>query len=126
MADASEGLRRVKSYHERTKHRPGRYAASLGYLDWSNQPDRFRTFEGAEQIALPQPSLRDKPTYDELFTAPPSTMALDAELVGRLFYHSLALSAWQSLYHFTVGGHVVDPRLRTIPAYAHSEPERSS
>lgn len=27
--------------------------------------------------------------------------------------------AWQSLYHFTVGGPVEDPRLRTRPPYAH-------
>ena len=24
----------VLSYHERTKHHPGRYAAALGYMDW--------------------------------------------------------------------------------------------
>ena len=28
---------------------------------------------------------------------------------------------YQDLYHFTVGGAVDDPRLRTIPAYAHRE-----
>lgn len=28
---------------------------------------------------------------------------------------------WQSLYHFTVGGPVEDPRLKTIPPYAHLE-----
>jgi hypothetical protein len=27
--------------------------------------------------------------------------------------------SWQSLYHFTVGGPVDDPRLQTIPPYAH-------
>lgn len=26
---------------------------------------------------------------------------------------------WQSLYHFTVGDPVEDPRLKTIPPYAH-------
>ena len=31
---------------------------------------------------------------------------------------------WQSLYHFTVGGPVVDSRLRTIPPYAHLPGER--
>lgn len=28
---------------------------------------------------------------------------------------------WQSLYHFTIGGPVEDPRLRTAPPYAHLE-----
>ena len=27
--------------------------------------------------------------------------------------------SWQSLYHFTVGGAVVDGRIRTVPAYGH-------
>ncbi len=27
--------------------------------------------------------------------------------------------SWQSLYHFTVGGAVDDPRLKTLPPYAH-------
>ncbi|WP_430228678.1 SagB/ThcOx family dehydrogenase [Nitrosomonas communis] len=27
--------------------------------------------------------------------------------------------AWQSLYHFTIGGALDDPRLRTLPPYAH-------
>jgi SagB-type dehydrogenase family enzyme len=31
----------------------------------------------------------------------------------------LAGDAWQSLYHFTVGGPVDDPRLRTLAPYAH-------
>jgi len=31
----------------------------------------------------------------------------------------LAGRDWQSLYHFTIGGPVEDPRLRTVPPYAH-------
>ena len=29
----------------------------------------------------------------------------------------MASHDWQSLYHFTVGGPVEDPRLTTLPAY---------
>jgi SagB-type dehydrogenase family enzyme len=92
-----ERLRQVQEYHERTKHRPDQYAASLGYMDWANQPDPFRTFAGSEQIDLLHPHLRATATYDGLFAhrAPPST--LDAELIGRLFFHSLALSAWKQV-----------------------------
>jgi len=32
---------------------------------------------------------------------------------------------WQTLYHFTVGGPVDDPRLQTIPPYAHRTPNRT-
>jgi len=88
-------LRIVRDYHERTKHRMDRSAASLGYMDWANQPNPFRNFEGAEQIDLPHPDLRETPTYDELFSKIPAAAGLGADLVGRLFFHSLALSAWK-------------------------------
>ena len=29
----------VIAYHERTKHHFNRFAASLGYMDWSTQPN---------------------------------------------------------------------------------------
>jgi SagB-type dehydrogenase family enzyme len=92
-----ERQRLVRDYHERTKHRPERYAASLGYMDWATQPDPFRTFAGTEEIDLPHPDLRATPTYDGLFSCSPPALALDAELVGRLFFHSLALSAWKQV-----------------------------
>ena len=95
MAALDDRLDAVRDYHERTKHHPNRFAAALGYLDWANQPDPFRRFDGATQIALPRPALRDLPTYDALFGTCPPAEALDAELIGRLFSHSLALSAWK-------------------------------
>jgi hypothetical protein len=35
-------------------------------------------------------------------------------------------TGYQSLYHFTVGLPVADPRLRTEPPYAHLDPPRRS
>ena len=40
----------VFHYHDQTKHDYYRYAASLGYLDWKNQPDPFRRFTGSQLI----------------------------------------------------------------------------
>ncbi len=88
-------LHRVRDYHERTKHRPDRFAASLGYLDWANQPDPFRRFAGTASVELPRPALRQEPVYDALFGRPPAAAPLEADLVGRLLLHSLALSAWK-------------------------------
>lgn len=85
----------VRDYHERTKHRPDRFAASPGYLDWANQPDPFRTFTKADSIALPRPGMRGHPSHDGLFDRPRAAKPLDAEFVGRLLLHSLALSAWK-------------------------------
>ena len=40
-------------YHERSKHRLNRYAPAPGRLDWANQPNPFRRYEGAVRIDLP-------------------------------------------------------------------------
>lgn len=89
-------FRTVVRYHDGTKHHPHRYARSLGYLDWENQPDPFRRFDGAPLIRLPIPPAEDSPFYDDLFV--PGVIRprpLNAESISRFFYLSLALSAWK-------------------------------
>ena len=39
-------------YHERTKHHFQRYARSRGYMDWDNQPNPFRFYEGLTPLEL--------------------------------------------------------------------------
>jgi SagB-type dehydrogenase family enzyme len=92
-----ELLRVVRDYHQRTKHHLDQYAASPGFMDWANQPNPFRSFDGAARIELPHPALQAAPTYDSLFTNCPTPRPLDADLLGRLFHHSLALSAWKEI-----------------------------
>ena len=48
------------------------------------------------------------------------------DVVHQLLGIDLSGDAWQSLYHFTVGGAVDDDRLTTLPAYGHLPPERTS
>ena len=48
-----DSLEIVKQYHEMTKHDFNRYAPALGYMDWANQPNPFRRYEGATFIQLP-------------------------------------------------------------------------
>ncbi len=90
---------RVRAYHDRTKHHVNRYAESLGFLDWANQPDPFRSFAGAIQLPLDHPVLRESPGFDQLFernhATGPATAAIDFTSLSRLFYYSLALSAWK-------------------------------
>ena len=62
-------LAKVYLYHDRTKHRLDRYARSLGYLDWANQPNPFRRFDGAGLIPLPVPKIEAEPTYDTILAA---------------------------------------------------------
>lgn len=89
----------VKFYHQQTKHDFHRYARSLGYLDWANQPDPFRRYEGAPLIQLPLLSADDAPTsppYDDLYQfsrIPPQELSLAA--LSRLFEYGLSITAWK-------------------------------
>jgi hypothetical protein len=88
----------VISYHVRTKHHFNRYARSLGYLDWANQPDPFRRFEGAQLIPLPLLKPDEEPlspAYDAIYKrgAVPC-QPLSVPSLSRLFEFALALSAW--------------------------------
>ena len=42
----------ARAYHQVTKHHPMRQARSLGYMDWDSQPDPFRRYAGAAEVAL--------------------------------------------------------------------------
>jgi hypothetical protein len=48
------------------------------------------------------------------------------DVVHQLLGIDLSNDAWQSLYHFTVGGAVDDDRLTTLPAYGHLLSDRVS
>src|SRR5436305_4119495 len=93
---ADEALTTVLDYHERTKHQPHRYAASLGYLDWANQPDPFRTFAGAPVTPLPLTAAALDARYEALYI--PGAIhpqPLTRETVGAFFELALGLSAWK-------------------------------
>ncbi len=47
-----EKIETVLNYHQATKHHFQVYARSKGYMDWENQPQPFRHYEGAEKINL--------------------------------------------------------------------------
>lgn len=83
-------------YHERTKHHVNRYARSLGYMDWENQPDPFRRYHGAPLLRFPFSEPHDDIPFDVVYLA--TTLAVqpvDARSIGELFEHSMALSAWK-------------------------------
>ena len=92
------GLETALAYHHGTKHLPGRFAASLGYMDWDTQPDPFRRFAGAPRFALAFEPIGPTPRYEPAFVrghidpSPP-----DAATPGRLLQDSLALSAWKEV-----------------------------
>ena len=62
----TDPIRAALAYHRVTKHRlPNRYARSLGYLDWDNQPNPFRLYEGCAREILARAAVG----------APPATFA---------------------------------------------------
>ncbi|GJL54585.1 MAG: hypothetical protein NPIRA02_17170 [Nitrospirales bacterium] len=92
-------LERVKKYHQQTKHDFNQYARSLGYMDWANQPNPFRRFDGAPLIPLPRLTLDDKPVsprYEDLYRSVNiPAQPLSIESLSRFFEYALSITAWK-------------------------------
>lgn len=87
----------LSDYHERSKHRLNRYAPGPGRLDWANQPDPFRRFEGAARSVLPLLADHLETRYGELRRGLlPAPRAFDVDSIAALFELSLGLSAWKA------------------------------
>ena len=98
MHDADK-VEAVLRYHERTKHQLHRYARSSGSLDWVNQPNPFRRYEGAPLTQLPILGTDEEPLsprYEDLYRRGAVTSApLTLCSLSRLFEYALALTAWK-------------------------------
>src|SRR5258708_121362 len=98
-APARDSLDMVMRYHQETKHHFSRFARSLGYLDWANQPDPLRRYEGSPLFALPLLKPGDAPAsplYEDLYRPGAiASVSLTVRSLSRLFEYSLAISAWK-------------------------------
>jgi len=86
----------VVAYHERTKHHYSRYAASLGYLDWANQPNPFRRYEGAPLVQLPFADAGRTLPYWQVYAPDdiePAPLSVDS--ISLFFRFALSLTAWK-------------------------------
>lgn len=96
---STDPVERVISYHVRTKHNFHKYARSLGFLDWANQPNPFRRFEGASLVPLPLLANEEEPrspSYDAIYqrgTVPSKRLTIGT--LSRFFELALGLSAWK-------------------------------
>lgn len=96
---STDPIDRVIRYHVQTKHHFNRYARALGYLDWANQPNPFRRFEGAPLVSLPLLPPDEAPVspgYDAIYQ--PRVIArqpISVRTLSRFFEFALALSAWK-------------------------------
>jgi SagB-type dehydrogenase family enzyme len=89
----------VLRYHRETKHHFSHFARGPGRLDWANQPDPFRRYEGASLFALPRLKPDDAPAsprYEDLYRPGAiGSASVSACSLSRLFEWSLAISAWK-------------------------------
>jgi len=93
----TDSVRDLVAYHQRSKHHVNRYAPGPRGLDWANQPDPFRRFEGAPKTNLPLAADRLDTCYDDVRRGTlPTARRFDAESIGILFELSLGLSAWKA------------------------------
>jgi len=97
------GIETALLYHEETKHHLHRYARSLGYLAWEDQPNPFREFllppnGTVHRIELPLAQEEVPLPFVELISGQPaSVQELNLRTLGRFFELSLALSAWKEI-----------------------------
>ena len=96
---ATDVVDQVIQYHVQTKHYFHRYARSAGYLDWANQPDPFRRYEGAALISLPLLAPEEaplSPSYHEIYQAGAAPVQpVTVCSLSRFFEFALGLSAWK-------------------------------
>ncbi|MDX1809271.1 MAG: nitroreductase family protein [Sulfurospirillaceae bacterium] len=88
-----KNLQIIFDYHEETKHSYSRYARSLGYMDWANQPNPYRSYNGAKNIKLPIMLDSKTPTYSEIFTDSLPNAALCINSISKFLQFSLGLAA---------------------------------
>jgi len=105
----NEETERLFAYHQATKHNYYSVRTSAHYLDWNNQPDPFRNYEGAFEIALPpDPGFPETGTFDAMEALVARTsmvnenksddrgrVHLNTVWLSRLLWHSVAISAWK-------------------------------
>ncbi|KAG0557719.1 hypothetical protein KC19_11G152300 [Ceratodon purpureus] len=86
-------------YHEETKHSFRNYARGPHGLDWANQPNPFRRYEGARVVKLEHlpevPPQSGDLLWPVIFQDWVTPKPLDKSSLSQLLYDSLALSAWK-------------------------------
>src|SRR5215211_2700874 len=86
-------------YHDATKHHFNQFARSLGYLDWTTQPDPFRRYADAPVIDLPRAPLASSVPYEALFAnvegGKHTRLPVNQETIGEFLRCSMGLSAWK-------------------------------
>lgn len=107
----NEETERLFTYHHVTKHSYHSVRTTAHFLDWHNQPDPFRTYEGAPLITLAaEPGFPPAGTFATMAALAEGArtaqgrkseyhqqVQLDVTWLSRLLWHSMAISAWKKV-----------------------------
>ena len=94
----NEAVARIIEYHETTKHHYERFAKSLGYMDWANQPEPFRTFKDAPAVHLPLLEKDPDAAHADLYSRKNNAeRPFTAKSIAGFLELSMGLSAWKSI-----------------------------
>ncbi|MDD1622519.1 MAG: SagB/ThcOx family dehydrogenase [Methylococcaceae bacterium] len=86
----------VIQYHNRTKHQLNAYAKGPESLDWDDQPNPFRRFNGCETVKLPMPGAELDCLFGDLDKPEQiAAQTLNLKNLGLLLELSFGLSAWK-------------------------------
>ncbi len=92
----NKNLQTVFTYHEETKHAHHKYARSLGFMDWANQPNPYRAYKGALHVELPITLQNPTPPYHLIFGDEIPSAPLLCQSVSQLMQFSMGISAMKS------------------------------
>ncbi|WP_024791754.1 SagB/ThcOx family dehydrogenase [Lebetimonas sp. JS138] len=78
-------------YHNKTRHFPNKFAKSLGYLDWANQPNPYKEYINAKKILLPNPKTENL-TYEKLYLKN-ETKEINLNTIATFLRYSASINA---------------------------------
>jgi SagB-type dehydrogenase family enzyme len=86
----------ILEYHQKTKHFLDHYAQGPGTLDWVDQPDPFRRFEGSTRFQLPLVGQVPSPAFSLLQQGEKiEVQAVSLQSLGLMLELAFGLSAWK-------------------------------
>ena len=90
----------INYYHQKTKHSLKQLAPSMGYLDWANQPDPYRSYKNTKKIKLKLFSENEINEINipasELYQINKNNKEISLDSISRFLQFSLALSTWKT------------------------------
>src|SRR5262245_2762908 len=79
----------ARRYRDVSKHTPASVRSDGLLLNWANKPTLYRSYEGAETVTLPRPSVFERAAVEALAQNPrpaASPPALDLDLLGTMLF----------------------------------------